>query len=131
MKHSQLIGIIAALGIIAVCFFPWSYIESRDITVTGMSAPNTNFGKPGLMNIIILSLSIICFATPRIWTKRLNVFLGIFNVAWSIRNYIVVSGCLMGECPVKKPALYVLIVLSAIVLLMALLPKLEVKPKAK
>jgi hypothetical protein len=129
MKYSQLIGIIAALGIIAVCFLPWSYIESRDITVTGMSAPNTNFGKPGLMNIIIMSAGILCFATPRIWTKRLNIFLTLFNLAWSIRNYIVVSGCLMGECPVKKPALYMLIVLSAIVLLMAVLPKIEVKRK--
>jgi len=130
MKHSQLIGIIAAIGIIALCFFPWSYIESKDITITGMSAPDTNFGKPGLMNIIILSVAILFFILPKVWAKRVNVFLGIFNLAWSIRNYIVVSGCLMGECPVKKPALYILIVLSAIVLLMALLPKLQVKPKA-
>jgi hypothetical protein len=130
MKHSQLIGIIAAIGIIVVCFFPWSYIESRDITVTGISAPNTNFGKPGLMNILILSISIIFFVLPKVWAKRVNVFLGIFNLAWSIRNFIVVSGCLMGECPVKQPALYILIVLSAIVALMTLLPRLEVKAKS-
>jgi hypothetical protein len=129
MKYSQSIGLFAALGIIAACFFPWSFIESRGLVITGMSAPNTNFGRPGLMNIIILSVSIVFFVLPKIWGKRVNVFLGMFNLAWSIRNFIVVSGCLMGECPVKRPALYVMIVLSAVVLLMTLLPKMEVRPK--
>lgn len=131
MKYSQLIGILAAIGIIAVCFFPWSYIESKDLVITGVSAPHTNFGKPGLMNIGIVTLSIMCFALPKIWAKRLNVFFGLFNIAWSIRNFIIVSGCLMGECPVKKPALYMLVALSVILLVMTLLPKLDVKPKAK
>lgn len=129
MKYSQLIGILAALALIATCFFPWSYIVSRDITVTGMDATGTNFGKPGLMNIIVSSISILLFATPRIWTKRTNIFFGIFNLGWSIRNFIIVSGCLMGECPEKKPALYLLLVFSVIMMLMTFLPKLELKPK--
>lgn len=129
MKYSQLIGIVAGLALIAACFFPWTFIESRQIWVTGMSAPETNFGRPGLMNIYVTAASIILFAIPRIWAKRANVFFTMFNLAWSIRNFIIVSGCLMGECPVKKPALYVLVALSVIMLAMALLPKLEVKPK--
>jgi hypothetical protein len=45
--------------------------------------------------------------------------------SWSIRNYILVSTCLMGECPEKQPALYALVIASSIVMLMTLLPKLN------
>lgn len=131
MKYSQLIGILAALALIACCFFPWSYIESKQLVVTGMSAPGTNFGKPGLMNIYVSAVSILLFAIPRIWAKRTNVFFTIFNLAWSIRNFIIVSGCLMGECPEKRPALYLLLVFSALMLVMSVLPKMEVKPKSR
>ncbi|HEX6914983.1 MAG TPA: hypothetical protein VF145_07060, partial [Chitinophagaceae bacterium] len=87
MKHSQLTGIIAAALLIVVCFFPWAYIESRNIMVTGMSAVGTNFGKPGLMNILVSSFAIILFAIPKVWAKRTNIFTGMFNLGWSIRNF--------------------------------------------
>jgi hypothetical protein len=62
---------------------------------------------------------------PAIWAKRTNIFIGAIVFSWSIRNYILVSTCLMGECPVKQPALYALVTASGIVMLMALLPKLN------
>jgi hypothetical protein len=131
MKHSQLIGIIAALAVIIVCYLPWTFIESKDLTIYGMHAPNTNFGRPGLMNFIVAGLSIIFFAIPRIWAKRTNVFVTVFNLAWSIRNFILLASCLMGECPVKQPSLYLLVAFSAVMLLMALLPKLTIRSKVQ
>jgi len=130
MKYSQLIGIIAAIVVIVVCHFPWTFIESKNLTIYGMYAPDTNFGKPGLMNIIVSAFSIILFAVPRLWAKRTNLFVTMFNLAWSIRNYILVATCLMGECPVKKPALYLLVIFSVVMMLMAFSPKLTIKPKA-
>jgi uncharacterized membrane protein YuzA (DUF378 family) len=129
MKYSQLIGIIAAVAVIIVCHLPWTFIESKNLTIYGMHAPDTNFGRPGLMNFIVSGLSIIFFAIPRIWAKRTNVFVTVFNLAWSIRNFILLASCLMGECPVKKTSLYLLIAFSAVMMLMALLPKLAIKPK--
>ena len=75
MKYSQTIGIIAALMLIGICFLPWSYIASLNITITGFSAAGTNYGKPGLVNAILCSLMIILFAVPAIWAKRTNFFL--------------------------------------------------------
>jgi hypothetical protein len=129
MKYSQWIGILAAVGAIIVCHFPWAVIESKSMVIYGMYAPDTNFGRPGLMNIIVCSVSIVLFAIPRIMAKRINVFVTMFNLAWSIRNYILVASCLMGECPVKKPSLYLLVAFSVIMFLMALLPKMVVQPK--
>lgn len=129
MKYSQLIGILACLAVITTCYFPWTFIESKQLVISGMHAPDSNFGKPGLMNIIITSLSIIFFAIQKVWSKRTNVFVTIFNLAWSIRNYILVASCLMGECPVKRPALYLLVLFSAVMMIMAFLPKLTLATK--
>ena len=127
MKHSQTTGIITTLLLIVTCFFPWSYIVSQNITVSGFDATGTNFGKPGLLNTILGALMIIFFAIPAIWAKRTNVFVAALNLAFSFRNYLLLSACLMGECPEKKPALFVLLGLSVVIMVMALLPKIPVK----
>lgn len=127
MKHSQTIGVIACLALIAICFLPWSFIESQQITVTGFHAEGTNYGKPGLFNIIMSVINIAMFLIPAIWSKRTNVFIASFNLAWAVRNYLLLSSCMMGECPVKKPALFVLVGLSAVIMIMTLLPKMEVR----
>ena len=126
MKYSQTIGILSALLLLAACFFPWSYIESRQITVTGISAPGTSYGKPGLMNIILCCVSILCFAIPAIWAKRTNVFITAFNLAWSVRNCLLLSACMMGECPQRKPALLVSAGLSVVILFMSFLPRIRI-----
>lgn len=127
MKHSQTIGIIAAIALMAICFLPWSYIPSHQITVTGFQAPGTDFGKPGLFNFALSVIMLAMFAIPAIWSKRTNVFLGALNLAWAFRNYLLLSSCLMGECPEKQPALFVLLGLAIIMQIMTLLPKLQVK----
>jgi long-subunit acyl-CoA synthetase (AMP-forming) len=129
MKHSQTIGIIAAVLVIALCFFPWSYIASRNLTVSGMEATGTNFGKPGLFNIILCSIMIVMFLVPRIWAKRTNVFMAALNLAWSFRNFLLVSSCMMGECPERKPALIAILVLAVVAQVMALLPKVAIPKK--
>lgn len=129
MKYSQTIGIIATLALVAVCFLPWSYIASRQITITGFQAVGTHFGKPGLFTVILSGIMLVMFAVPAIWSKRTNVFIAALNLAWSFRNYLMVSTCLMGECPEKRPALYAHVALSVLILLMSLLPKLDLKGK--
>lgn len=97
MKHSQTIGIIATLALVAICFLPWSYIASRQITITGFQAVGTNFGKPGLFTVILSGIMLVMFAVPAIWSKRTNVFIAALNLAWAFRNYLMISTCLTGE----------------------------------
>lgn len=129
MKYSQRIGILAAIGVMALCWLPWIFIASRQLTVSGFHAEGTNFGRPGLLHMVFCIVMLVLFTVPAIWAKRTNVFVAAINLAWSVRNYILLSSCLMGECPEKKPALYLLIVFAAIAQVMALLPKLPVPQK--
>ncbi|MEO8174336.1 MAG: hypothetical protein ABI581_14675 [Sediminibacterium sp.] len=131
MKYSQRIGIIATIALMAVCFLPWSYIVSKQITVSGFWAIGTNYGKPGLLHFIMCVIMLVMFAVPAIWSKRTNVLIAALNLAWSIRNYLMLSFCSAGECPEKKPGLYLLVFLAAVIQAMALLPKMEIKKKGE
>ncbi len=126
MKYSQLFGFIAAMLMIGCCFLPWAFISSRQLTITGWDATGTSFGKPGLFSIVLCVVMAVFFAIPAIWAKRSNVFLGALNLAWAFRNFLLVSTCMMGECPEKKPALYAILVLAGILQAMALFPKMQV-----
>lgn len=127
MKHSQLIGIVAVLALLGICFMPWTVIESKNIVVTGFASAGTSYGKPGYMNVILSMVSLLLFAIPKIWAKRTNVFVAAINLAWAFRNYLILSGCMLGECPQKKPGLYLLLLAAAIIQVMALLPKIKVE----
>lgn len=123
MKYSQSIGVVAVLALIGVCFIPWAYVASVNITITGLHAGD--FGKPGLMAIIFGCVNAILFATPKIWAKRTNVFIAAIVLSWSIRNFIVITACPGGDCPQKEAGIYLQALLSFIILIMALLPKIE------
>ncbi|MES2331503.1 MAG: hypothetical protein V4539_18000 [Bacteroidota bacterium] len=129
MKYSQRIGIVATIALMAVCFLPWTYIASKQITVSGFIAIGTDFGKPGLLNFIMCVIMLVMFAVPAIWAKRTNVFIAALNLAWSFRNYLLLSSCMAGECPEKKAGLFLVVGLAAIILAMALLPKMDVTKK--
>lgn len=129
MKYSQYIGILACLIVLICSFLPWSIVVSEHITISGFDTTGTRFGRPGLFLNFFTGISLLLFIIPTIWSKRTNIFLGALVFAWSVRNYILVSTCLMGECPVKQPALYVLVTASFVVMIMTLLPKLNTSKK--
>jgi hypothetical protein len=125
MKYSQQIGIVAVLALAAVCFIPWVYIASVNITITGFNAKGTNFGKPGLAAIVLSAVCVIFFLTPKVWAKRTNVFLSAIVFAWSIKNYLLITACLAGDCPEKKAGIYLQVLFSFVIMIMALLPKIS------
>lgn len=127
MKYANQAGVVSALFLIGICFVPWVYISPVNTTLTGISTPNTSLGSPGLMNIVMCVAAVIFFLVRTIWAKRLNVFVGAFNMAWAIRNYLLVTQCQLGECPEKKFGIYAVVFLSAILLIMALFPKMDLK----
>ena len=127
MKWIKWMGIMAALLLIASCFTPWVFIAMKNITVSGVDATGTSFGKPGYLHFILSGLFICFMLIPKIWTKRANLLVCGFNLAWSIRNFIIISACYMGECPEKKPGLYLIIIASAIMLLASFFPDVKLK----
>ncbi len=127
MKYSQISGVALALVLIAVSFIPWVHIASIDATITGMHTTGTNFGKPAFMNIFFSVIAIALFLVPKLWAKRVNLFICALNMAWAIRNFFVVTTCFGGECPAKKAGIYLLLVLAGGMLVMCTLPKLQTK----
>ncbi len=109
MTLTRLLVIVSALGIIAACFAPWVFITSKQIMVTGMAAESINFGKPGLFHIFLASLFLLLVLLNKSWTLRVAFFIGAFNMAWVLRNYIALSACSGGICPQKQFGLFLLL----------------------
>ncbi len=128
MKYSKWIGFAAAITVLLVCYLPWVYVPSVQLEIAGMFASGKhNFGKPGLMNMVCTTGAAILFLLPRVWAKRTNIFFCGFNVAWAVRNYIMLSRCYGGDCPEKKIGLYLLVAAAALMLLMSFLPDIAIK----
>ncbi len=83
------------------------------------------------MHLVLGVILIILFLIPRIWAKRINLFIAAINLAWSIRNYILLATCFMGECPQIKAGLILSIFLSTAIFIMTLLPDLRQIEKNK
>jgi hypothetical protein len=124
------IGLLAAVALITACFLPWVFIESKNITVTGIQSSGTSFGKPGYFHFVLAAFYLFFHFTLRIWAKRLNLLVSVLNVGWAIRNYFLISACAGGECPEKEIGLYVVLGSSILMLLAALLPHMDLPEKS-
>lgn len=129
MRWMKWIGIAAAIVLCISCFQPWVLIETKQLTLTGMDTTGTNYGKPGILMLILSFLFIVFSLIPAVWSKRANLIVTALAVAWCIRNYFLLSTCSGGECPQKKLAIYLVLLSSVIMLLAALFPDVRVRNK--
>jgi len=123
------IGTAAAFLLIISCFMVWVTIPSKNITVTGIDATGTTFGKPGYFHFITTLFFLLFTFTSRIWAKRINLAVTALNMAWAVRNYFVITMCREGDCPEKHAAIYLIVLASLFMLVSALLP--DFKPARK
>jgi hypothetical protein len=130
MKYSNVIGIVAALLLIVLCYAPWVHIPSLNMTLNGVRGrvnADLNFGRQIISYTFFAAFLIWLFLTPRLWAKRVNVFVGALQLGWTIKNFLIFTGCRLGECPEKKYGIYLVLLLSILVFIMTLLPKLDLK----
>ena len=123
------VGVLAAAALIIACFFPWVFIESKNMTVTGIESSGTNFGKPGYFHFFLAAIYLLFTFIPKVWAKRWNLLIVAMNIAWAARNYFIISACSGGECPEKKVGLYIVLISSLVMLIAALFPKMEVSSR--
>ena len=128
MRFAKIIAILAALITIASCFFPWVMVEKKGLVIGGMRSDLNEFGKPGIIHLFLCSLYIIFLFIGKVWSVRSAFFLGALNLAWAIRNFVLIAACSGGECPVKLPALYVLTGSSIAVLVIVLMVRVNHRP---
>lgn len=128
-RRMKWVGILAAVVVIGSCFFPWVIIDSKNITISGIDASGTNYGKPGYFNLLMSAVYFALSLIPRIWAKRANLFFATLNLAWSFRNFILLAKCEGGVCPVRQPALSILLIASLVMLVMLILTPLAKQKK--
>lgn len=120
---------LTAVLVITSCFFPWVSIEEKNFMIGGFySKGTTQYGKPGLLHTVFCVLYILLLLINRVWSIRTAFFIAALNIAWAIRNFILISACAGGECPEKHTGLYVILIGS--VLLVILTAFIDV-PKSK
>ena len=126
MKHSQWIGVGAAILVMAGCFLPWAYFPDLREDFTGFFSEQNRYGRPGKVLIVFCGVEILLFLIPKIWAKRANLFMAAVTVAWSIRSYILYTGCYKGMCPERRLGIFLILGGSVIALVASLLPDLSV-----
>lgn len=130
MRWMKWAGLAAVTLLIISCFLTWVVITSKNITVSGIDATGTSFGKPGYFHFFFSFFFILFTLIPRIWAKRVNLLVTAMNMAWAIRNYFIISACRGGECPEKHNGIYLILLASLLMLVSALFPDIKL-PKQK
>jgi hypothetical protein len=125
MRWMKWIGVLSAFVLAVIAFMPWVVIVSKNITVTGVDATGTNFGKPAYFHFFSIFFFLLFTFIQKVWAKRINLLVTALNLAWAIRNYLIITMCRGGECPEKKTAIYLVLLTSALMLLTSLMPDIR------
>jgi hypothetical protein len=123
MRYATWIGIAAALLLALACTMPWVLIPSKQLIISGIDATGTRYGKPGYLHLLLGVFYLIFTLVSAVWAKRANLVVVAFNLAWALRNFLILSLCRGGECPERLMGLYWLLVASILMLVAALFPK--------
>jgi hypothetical protein len=70
----------------------------------------------------------ILFLLPKVWAKLVTILLATMQLAWMIRNYILLTTSFIGEVPDKTWVLQSMIPLSLVIILMSFLSSAPLKP---
>ena len=127
MRYMKSIALGAAVLLVISCFIPWAVIESRNITVSGIDASGTNYGKPGYFHFLLTAFFLFFHFMPRLWAKRANLSVLALNLGWAVRNFLIITACQGGECPVKKSGIWLVLITSLLMLVSGLFPDMKLK----
>ncbi len=120
-------GIAACLLLISACFFPWTHYASINETFTGFHVKRfpggPYYGRAGLIITILTSIILAGMLFGKLWMKKVNLFLAAMLLAYCVRTYILFTSSLFPGEVEKKIGIFLIIPLSALVLISAVFPK--------
>jgi hypothetical protein len=127
-KIAYYTGVLSAIALIICCFIPWVHYNNINETFTGYHvvkfAGGSYYGKAGII-ITFISVVILSFMLmPRLWAKRANLFLAALLFAYCVRTYVLFTGALFEGEVEKLAGIYLIVILSFLVLLGAVFPRL-------
>jgi hypothetical protein len=127
MKHSQWIGIAAALLLVAASFMPWAYFPDLGKEFTGFFSEQNRYGRPGQFLTFFSAVMIVLFLIPKVWAKRTNIVMTAITTAFTIRCFLLYTACYRGICPEKRIGIFLVLLAAGIAIVASLLPDLPVK----
>lgn len=124
------LGILSCIGLIAACFMPWVHVNVINETITGFHAPvfptKTTYGRAGIPLTFFASIILLLMLIPKLWAKRINLFVAALLLAYTIRVFILFTGqTFQGEIDVKA-GIYVVLLSSIIIMIAAIFPYIKV-----
>ncbi|HXS56893.1 MAG TPA: hypothetical protein VN726_12270 [Hanamia sp.] len=126
MKHYKLIGIFTCVLLIVSCFLPWAYYADLHKSFTGFFSEQNIYGKPGKAIVFIAVCSAVLILLDKVWAKRTFLFLVAIHIAYLIKTYALFTTCYSTICPQKQYGLYLLILGSVLLLIVALFPNTKI-----
>lgn len=130
------IGIASCILLIVACFMPWTHYANDPVikdeaqrTFTGFYTYDNYYGKPGKFLSLIAIISLILKLLPKVWAKRVDIFLTAIAVAYAIRIYVEYTGSYMGIVPEKKLGIYLMIASIITMFLASLMPDMKLLEK--
>ncbi len=124
----HIIGLAASFMIVVACFMPWVHYNNINETFTGFHVTRFStgnyYGKAGYIICFFTAIILLLILLPKIWAKRVNLFLSAILFAYCIRTYIIFTSALFEGEVEKKAGIYLIVILSFIMLLASVFPKM-------
>lgn len=124
---------LACLMAILACFMPWISFPAQQETFTGFYTKRfpsgVYYGRPGTFITILSCIILAGMFIPKVWAKRVNIFLSAFFVAFTGSVYIRFTNSLFENEIEKRFGLFVLLASAVIMFIATMLPDMKVKAK--
>ena len=127
MKYYKPIGIFFCILLICACFMPWAYYADLNKSFTGFFSENNSYGRPGKYLSFFAFISIFLFVTPKVWAKRVHLFLAALGVGYAVKTFILYTSCYKAYCPEKLIGIYLMLVSTIVILLVSIFPDLKIE----
>ena len=127
MKYYKLTGFIACLLLVISCFLPWVFYPDLGKSFTGFFSEQNMYGKPGKVFIFISVCSAVLISLDKLWAKRTIIFFVALNIGYLIKTYVLFTSCYSTICPQKEYGLYLLILASILLTIVAIFPNLKLE----
>ena len=131
LKFLNWLGIAACLTLIICCFLPLVYYPDLKQSFTGFYTYNNEYGKPGKLLVAIGFIAFILMLVPKLWAKRINLFVTALGMGYAIKTYVLFTSCYSGYCPDKLIGIYLVMAASVIMLIASVFPGIKLDTEIK
>jgi hypothetical protein len=117
---------------------PWAYFNDPSITneaertFTGIYTYKNYYGKPGKFLVFFAGLSLFLKIMPKIWAKRIDLFLCAIAMAYGLKSFFEYKGVYgAGMVPQLQTGLFLMLGSLLIMMAAAIFPDFRIVERRK